>query len=273
MFSKTAALVVLAAAAGSQAQSLSSSCTGAVAQLAFSDLGRCLSLTSALSLLGTSGSIIDPLNSYLNDFCAESTPTCSNSTLESAQTTIEQSCASDLNAAGGSSAANILETLLNNYPQVKTAACSRNETADQFCVVNTLSTVQNTTGTSVDLSFFTGLIGASDAPDALTQLAQTGQLCTGCNQEIWTQAKIADPNFANSSFGQSVTDQCGANFTSATPTGVTNPSSAATSNAATSSAAAPSSAAGMTKNTDVVPYLFTAGTLLAGLAIGGAALF
>jgi len=89
-----------------------------------------------------------------------------------------------------------------------------------------------------------------------------------------------------------VTDQCGANFTckfwrdspvskrkdkslqpAATPTGVTNPSSAATSNAATSSAAAPSSAAGMTKNTDVVPYLFTAGTLLAGLAIGGAALF
>jgi hypothetical protein len=77
----------------------------------------------------SSGSVIDPLNSYLGSLCADGATRCSNETLQNAQTQVDQNCASDVQNAGASD--NVVTALLqvfDKYPQVITAACSRNET-------------------------------------------------------------------------------------------------------------------------------------------------
>jgi hypothetical protein len=76
-----------------------------------------------------SGSIIDPLNTYLASLCSSSTTTCSNTTLSSAETSLSSSCSSDI--SGGGTDAQEIEALLaalNSYPEVYTAACSKNST-------------------------------------------------------------------------------------------------------------------------------------------------
>lgn len=75
----------------------------------------------------TSGSIVDPLNSYLGDLC--SAPQCSNSTLSSAESSLQSSCSSDLSGSGTAAAeVGALLAALQNYPEVYTAACSKNTT-------------------------------------------------------------------------------------------------------------------------------------------------
>jgi hypothetical protein len=77
----------------------------------------------------SSGSIIDPLNSYLGNLCADGAQRCSNSTLDNAQTQLDQNCASDVQNAGASDGViNALLQVFDNYDEVITASCSRNET-------------------------------------------------------------------------------------------------------------------------------------------------
>jgi hypothetical protein len=69
------------------------------------------------------------LNSYLGSLCADGATRCSNETLTNAQSQIDSNCASDLENAGASD--NIVTALLSvfdNYDEVITGACSRNET-------------------------------------------------------------------------------------------------------------------------------------------------
>jgi hypothetical protein len=77
----------------------------------------------------SSGSLVDPLNTYLNSFCASSTATCSNDTLRAANSSIASGCSSDIQA-GGTDGATVaaLQSILQFYPQVKTAGCARNST-------------------------------------------------------------------------------------------------------------------------------------------------
>jgi hypothetical protein len=77
----------------------------------------------------TSGSIIDPLNSYLGSLCADGNTRCSNETLSNAQTQIDNNCSSDLqNAGANDNIVNALLQVFDNYDEVITAACSKNET-------------------------------------------------------------------------------------------------------------------------------------------------
>lgn len=124
--------------------SLSSGCTTQLGVLALGGLGSCLQLTSLLPVLTvgsflpdraianlriskSSGSVVDPLNSYLKSLCSSSTPTCSNDTLTSASSSLNSSCSSDLND-GGTNGAEVkaLLILLRDYSQVYAAACSTN---------------------------------------------------------------------------------------------------------------------------------------------------
>lgn len=109
--------------------SLSSGCTTGVGALALGDLGSCLQLLSALNVIQGNGNLTDSLNTYLASLCSSSTPTCSDSTLQSALSTVNSSCASDL-AAGGTDAATVitLQAVLTDYPQVRAGACSTNST-------------------------------------------------------------------------------------------------------------------------------------------------
>ncbi|KAK1922841.1 hypothetical protein DB88DRAFT_492900 [Papiliotrema laurentii] len=269
MYSRSVYLAAALSALGAQA--LSSGCTGQIGALALlGDLGSCLQLTSALGLLSASGSIVGDVNSYLGSLCADSTPTCSNSTLTSAQSTISSACSSDL-AAGGTDATEVklLQALLQSYPQVKTAACAKNSTTDQYCAVNALYTIQNVTGTEVSTSFVTGVLTGSST-DAFDKAVSSGQLCTGCVGEIYQQAVQANSSVADTSVARGLQQQCGANFASSSPTGVSTPSAASTSQAAAASSS--SGAAVFGANVNFIPYAVAGSTVVLGALFGGAAL-
>lgn len=124
--------------------SLSTGCTTQLGALALGGLGSCLQLTSLLPVLSvgsslparaianlniskSSGSVVDPINTYLKSLCGSSTPTCSNDTLSSASSSISSACSSDL-SDGGTSGAEVktLLALINHYDQAYAAACSTN---------------------------------------------------------------------------------------------------------------------------------------------------
>jgi len=69
------------------------------------------------------------LNSYLGNLCADGATKCSNETLDNAQSEIDQNCSSDIQNAGASdSVVTALLQVFDNYDEVITAACSRNQT-------------------------------------------------------------------------------------------------------------------------------------------------
>ncbi|KAI9639827.1 uncharacterized protein MKK02DRAFT_29798 [Dioszegia hungarica] len=273
-------LSVAAAAAVASAQGLSSGCTTQVGLLAFGDLGQCLQLTQILSVFSsTSGSVITPLNNYLNSLCASSTPRCSNATLTSANSTIQSACASD--ASGGGQAATIIQTVgsvLQSYPYFITAACSKNTTTNNFCLTDTLTAVQNATGQDVSFSTVSSLLSGGSAGIAgLSQSLSGGQLCTGCVSGFYQQAIAANATITTLPAASAIQSQCGSNF-GRMVTGVSSSAPAASgtgaSGAASSSAAASSSrAAGfMTANTAIsFPAVAAALSIVGGIAVGGLA--
>jgi hypothetical protein len=103
-------------------------------------------------------------------------------------------------------------------------------------VTDTLNTVQTISGTNLTITFLTSLLSPSDISSAesqLTPVLSSGQLCTGCVQNIYEQAIKANASIAQTSLAQSLVSQSGSNFSSGTPTGV---SAASTSTASTASA-------------------------------------
>lgn len=68
----------------------------------------------------TSGSIVAPLDSYLNnDIC--NTDACSSDTLSSANQTINDNCQEDIQ--NGNTLITALRTVLNEYPTIREVAC------------------------------------------------------------------------------------------------------------------------------------------------------
>lgn len=277
-------LATLAAAAVAYAQvpGLSSGCTTQVGLLAFGDLGQCLQLTQILSVFTSSGSVISPLNNYLNSLCASSTPKCSNSTLTSANNTLNSACSSDV--SGGGSAATIIQTVqqvLGSYPQFITAACSKNSTTNSFCLTETLTAVQNATGQDVSVSNVASLLsGSSSGLSGLGNSLTGGQLCTGCVAGFYQQARAANASITSSPVGQTIQSQCGANFgqqvTGVLSSAVAASNTGSASGGASSSPAASSSrAAGfMNARTDIpLPIVAAAVSVLGGVALGGLAVF
>jgi hypothetical protein len=126
-----------------------SSCTGSALSLIVGPLNTCLSLTTLAGLftvsnrtpdlahplshlsprhtdeclpvlLQTSGSIVAPLDSYLNnDIC--NTDACSTDTLSSANQTINDNCQEDIQ--NGNTLITALRTVLNEYPTIREAVC------------------------------------------------------------------------------------------------------------------------------------------------------
>ncbi|WVQ80780.1 hypothetical protein IAT38_002885 [Cryptococcus sp. DSM 104549] len=264
------ALVAIAASTSYAA----AGCTTQVGVLALGDLGSCLQLTSLLPVLSASGSIIDSLDTYLKSLCGSSTPTCSNATLTSAQSSISSGCESDI-SAGGTDAAEVkgLLALIKNYDQVYAAGCSTNSTNGDYCVTDALTTVQDSTGTNVSVSTITSLLsGDSSTLSSLATVLSTGELCTECVSGIYYEVLQANSTIASSTIGQGLTSQCGSSFGAAAPNTTTSASadSSASSAAATSSGA---SSAGFVS----APYAGLAasagiaGSVLGAMFLGAAA--
>ncbi|WVW83937.1 hypothetical protein I302_105960 [Kwoniella bestiolae CBS 10118] len=217
-------------------------CTTQLASLALGDVGSCLQLTSLLPVLSGSSndSITSTVNTYLTSLCSSSTPKCDNGTLSSAQSSVNSACQSDY-SAGGTDALQIqgLVGLLGNYDEIYAAGCSKNTTTNAFCVTDALTTVQNATGQSITVNYLTSILsGDSSTLSGLQSVLSSGGLCTGCVSGIYYEVKQANSSIGDSSFGKTLTQQCGAEF------GTTAPNSTTTSTSASSSAASGSSSAG-----------------------------
>ncbi|GMK54302.1 hypothetical protein CspeluHIS016_0108880 [Cutaneotrichosporon spelunceum] len=220
----------LALAAGANAQisipGLSTGCTTAFAGFIVGDLSSCLQVTALLPVLSSGGnsSAVPALNGYLSSLCASSTPTCTNATLSSAASRVRNGCTQEL--ANSASIPSVILTVLDNYTPIQKAACSKNTTNNEFCVTDSLNTIQNISGTDVTFNTITSLLGGSaDVESQLQQVLGTGDLCTGCVAGIYNAALEINSGVAGSSVGQAVTGQCGADF-GMNVTGVSTPSAA-----------------------------------------------
>ncbi|WWD17278.1 hypothetical protein CI109_101718 [Kwoniella shandongensis] len=249
-------------------------CTTQIGALALGgDLGNCLKLTSLLPVLSSGGSIVSSLNTYLSSLCATSTPSCSNATLSSAESTITSACSSDI-SGGGTNAAQVqaLVTLINDYPQVYAGACSKNATTGDYCLTSTLATVQNTTGSSLTLSFITGLLSNSgNSTESLQQVFQSGALCTQCVSGLYYEVLQANSSIASTSIGQGLTTTCGANF------GTTAPNTTTTNTANTTTSSSPASSSAASAGFVNAPFAglansaMVAGSLLGAVLVGAVA--
>ncbi|ADV20314.1 hypothetical protein I305_01046 [Cryptococcus gattii E566] len=229
---------LILAASTSYAVALSAGCTTQLGVLALGGLGSCLQLTSLLPVLTSSGSVVDPLNSYLKSLCSSSTPTCSNDTLTSASSSLNSSCSSDLND-GGTNGAEVkaLLILLRDYNQVHAAACSTNSSTGDYCVTDTLNTIQNASGSNVTLSSVASIIsGTSSDTSNITSVFSSGQLCTQCVSGMYYEALQANSSVGDTEIGKALTSKCGSDF------GKTSPNTTATSTSGGSSSPATSSA-------------------------------
>jgi len=219
------------------------------------------------SLFTSSGSIVGPLDTYLNNqICSQSA--CSNETLTDANNTITENCAEDI--ASGSTLIVGLQTIIEQYSTIREIGCLQAAGNGTRCITQTLYAVQNATGSTIDLNFVTGLLGGGNT--SLTDLASLDRsvVCTGCTQAIYDVATEGNNGTtAQSALARGIDQKCGSSFTtSGFPADVSNPvnpSAANSASASGSSAAATSTAAG---NAAAQSWNVNAMTVLAAGALG-----
>ncbi|KAI5451385.1 hypothetical protein NCC49_001692 [Naganishia albida] len=253
------------AVANAQLGGLSSSCLGKLTPyiLPGNDLNSCLSLSSLISVFTASGSVIAPLDNYLNTLC--SSTSCSNQTLQDASSSITSACSSDL----GSSNALVtgLQQVVDLYPTIRAVVCLENTSNNTRCITETLYAIQNATGTELSVDSLTSVLTGSNT----TLLNQIGDLnssvlCTECNQAIYAEVKAKNSSVADGTIGRAINSKCGANFTSGTvPSGIAGGDASATTSGAASGAA--SSAASGNTSGAISLFSSTTGTFGAAAAV------
>jgi len=196
---------VLAAALGASAQSLSSQCTSALAQIATNPSSACLSPSSLLPLITSAGnsSLVSGVDSWLTNVCGVAP--CSNDTLAAIVTNVTAGCSSDLSAFGFTSgnSATLVSTVQQFYPTVRNVACLKD--GSTLCVTETLTNLQNAVG-NLTATSIAGLIATGNAtlPSNVT--------CSNCVKAGYNTVNSAFPGLLGSS-NSTLQSQCGSSFT------------------------------------------------------------
>jgi len=208
-------LTLAALVAYASAQSISDSCTTALAGIAANpDAAACLSPGSLVSLftLDQNSTVIPPINNWLTSVCAA--PACSNATIDAVVKNVTSGCSSDLSPLGfnSDSAASITSLIQQYYPTARKVLCLKD--GDTNCITKTLTNIQNMIGTLSLSSLTSGAIGfKDDLPANLT--------CTNCVKAAYNVIKTDVPAVVSDA-DSSLQEQCGASFTDGqTPSGIT----------------------------------------------------
>jgi len=210
----TAALLVIAGFETASAQTLSANCTSALTAIAANpDASSCLSPGSLISLFVGNGSasIIDPVNSWLNNICG-AVP-CSNATLSSVVANVTSGCSSELSALGVSTSTDTLtSTVQSVYPTVRNVVCLKDSSTN--CVTQTLTNLQNILGT----------LTVSNVVSHVEKEAQTSfptnVTCTDCVQAAYNVINQQFPSVASQELS-TLESQCGSSFVDgSTPSGI-----------------------------------------------------
>lgn len=194
---------------------LSSGCaSGLVGIVTSSNISSCLSLASAVGALTSSGSnsLVPGLNQYLSgSICGSGKTACTSSQLMAANQTLLQSCSSDLQSNDGSNIPALVYYFINNYSNLRQAACLQNSNSSQYCLVETLYTLQNTTMQPLTFSTLQSLLSSSDAQQqSLGALAgNKTAFCTPCNHGLYA---ALFQNTTNQQLSGAVGQTCGQDF-------------------------------------------------------------
>ncbi|BGP40384.1 hypothetical protein JCM10449v2_004346 [Rhodotorula kratochvilovae] len=207
-----AATAILAASTHAQSASslldgLSSTCqSAALSLLSNKDLASCSSIGSLSSIVLTSGSIVDSVNSWLGTLCGADD--CSASTLQNASAVIENGCSSEISS--GSELVTTVQAVIGNFNQVKEGLCLQYTSNNTLCVTDLLESMQNATGQALTVSYLTSL-------DASTlESLGTTSYCTDCAHGLVTKLDAALSNGTSSADSSSllgaVVSVCGESF-------------------------------------------------------------
>jgi len=189
---------------------LSSSCQSALPGLLTSSFASCANVLGLVSVATSSGSIVEPLTSYIEDLCT--TTPCTASDLSGAKTIIDNGCSTDI--ANGSVIPTALELVIDNFGGVRSLLCTKYTSNNTYCVPEVLSAAQNSSGTELSLSTLTSLLSSGDATSFLSTIPKS-VYCTDCGDAITTEAIAIAANVSAGSedtIKNAASQQCGASF-------------------------------------------------------------
>ncbi|KIK67286.1 hypothetical protein GYMLUDRAFT_238595 [Collybiopsis luxurians FD-317 M1] len=209
------ALAALATALGVSAQSgISQQCSTTLAQIATNPASACLSPSSLIPLLSSSGntSLVDGINSWLSNAC--STARCSNASLSAIVTNVTSGCGTELSTLGFSSSdpSSLISTVQQFYPTVRQVVCLKDGNTN--CITETLTNIQTAIGSNLTLTNVEGLISSGNVslPANVT--------CTNCIKAAYSTVNSAFPGLIGSD-QSALQQQCGSSFTDGTiPSGI-----------------------------------------------------
>ncbi|GAA6028206.1 hypothetical protein JCM8097_006915 [Rhodosporidiobolus ruineniae] len=208
---KRTTIVLAAAATAASAQSLggltdglSQTCTSAALSLVTSsDFATCASLGSLISVFTSSGSIVQPINGWLESVCASSN-NCTDAQLQNATAVIDQGCATE--ESNGNAIVSTVRQLVENWNGVKEGLCLASTSNSTFCVTNLLSDIQNATATDLSLSTLTNFNASS-----FTSIPASA-VCTDCSHALISKwGPIFGANSSDTITG-SIAQTCGSSF-------------------------------------------------------------
>ncbi|KAJ7594410.1 hypothetical protein C8J56DRAFT_436732 [Mycena floridula] len=217
-------LTFVSAASLAAAQSLSSTCTSALASVAGNaDASACIAPSALISLVvnGEDTSIVTPVNTWLTDMC--SAPSCSNDTLSAIVANVTTGCGTELAALGYSTSqsSDILATIQAAYPTVRNVLCLSDSGTN--CITQTLQNIQTAVGGTLSVNKIVSLAANSTSVNIPSNVT-----CTNCVKQAYNVVQASFPSLIGGETSTLQT-QCGASFTDGQqPAGITQTASTAT---------------------------------------------
>ncbi|KAH8108087.1 hypothetical protein BXZ70DRAFT_1015307 [Cristinia sonorae] len=206
-----------------QLSGLSDQCKATLTSVVITPSSSCLNAQALVALVTASSdaSLVGPIDNWLTGLCAK--PACSNDTLTSIVNTVLKGCNSDLQSFGASFDPTVaVKYVLEVYPTARKVVCLTDSNANnELCVTETLTNVQNSTGTTLSANGVESLFGqimAGQLPNVPASV-----ICTDCTKAAFNIIETDFPSIATSSLNVNghVSDVCGADFIDgANPTGV-----------------------------------------------------
>jgi hypothetical protein len=220
------------------AQSISSKCQTAFQNILSSTDAQCLNPSALISiaLQSSNSSIIDPINTWLVGLCSQ--PACNNDTLAAVTTNITTGCSAELSAIGfqTSDTSSLISVVQEVYPVARQIVCLKDTSANELCITESLTGIQNSFGT---LSLSGIRTFGQDIVSSSTTIP-TNVTCSSCTKATYNILEKNFPQYANAATSN-LTTECGSSFVDGSdPSGISQTASTAvTSSSSTRSGAAP----------------------------------
>ncbi|KAA1102614.1 hypothetical protein PGTUg99_024229 [Puccinia graminis f. sp. tritici] len=162
---------------------LSPQCQASLGGLMTSPFSSCSNLMGLVNILGTTGSLLSPWNTWVESICT-SAP-CSPSDVSTAATTVRSGCEAD--AKKGVPAALETTMLVSNYPAVRNALCLQFKSNHTRCASDLLATAEKASGRPLTLMEVSGFLteGVNSLVPALSKVPKEA-LCNDCTHALTT---------------------------------------------------------------------------------------